>query len=183
MRGLSESHGIHVSTGLRRSSPRSTSEDRESRQQLLSCHHQRLGVLDGLMCLVVGGGLAGTRGVLEFVASSSHCSEGSKPVAELGTQSHLDCVVPAGRCWAQALVGQDRGIGVPSGVLGQDERAVGSWSAISTAVSRVREAFWRRCAPLACPPMTCCSCLLANNCSIWASPRGQRLMTRPSLVR
>ena len=77
------------------------------------------------MCLVLGGGLAGTRGVLEFVASSSHCSEGSEPVAELGTQSHLDCVVPAGRCWAQALVGQDRGAGVPSGVVGQDGRAVG----------------------------------------------------------
>jgi hypothetical protein len=84
-----------MSAGLLAVASPSQSEDGIGRQRLLSRQKQRLGVVDGLPRLVEGGGLAGPTWVLEFVASSPHCSEGPEPVAELGTQSHLDDVVPS----------------------------------------------------------------------------------------
>jgi len=73
----------------------SQSEDGKGRQQLLSRLKQRLGVLNSSLRLVMRGRLAGPSGVLELVASSPHRPKGPEPVAELGTESHLDYIVPA----------------------------------------------------------------------------------------
>jgi len=86
---------------------------------------QRLGVLNSSLRLVMRGRLAGPSGVLELVASSPHRPKGPEPVAELGTHGHLDDIVPARSRWAQALVGKDRGAGVPGGVICKDVGAVG----------------------------------------------------------
>jgi hypothetical protein len=56
---------------------------------------QRLGVLNSSLRLVMRGRLAGPSGVLELVASSPHRPKGPESVAELGTESYLDYVVPA----------------------------------------------------------------------------------------
>jgi len=87
--------GAHVPPALRQLVLSAVQKMEKGRQQLLSRQKQRLGVVDGLPRLVEGGGLSGPTWVLEFVASSPYCSEGPEPVAELGTQSHLDDVVPS----------------------------------------------------------------------------------------
>ena len=61
-------------------------------QQLLS---SPLSVPKGSLRFVMRGGLAWPGGVLELVALSPHCSKGPEPAAKLGTQGHVDYMMPA----------------------------------------------------------------------------------------
>jgi hypothetical protein len=95
IRGPSVGHRLPCQHPPSGSGSCSQSEDGKGRQQLLSRLKQRLGVLNSSLRLVMRGRLAGPSGVLELVSSSPHRPKGPEPVAELGTESHLDYIVPA----------------------------------------------------------------------------------------
>jgi hypothetical protein len=92
IRERSAGAGSPVSTGLPGGFS-ARSEDGQGRHQLLGRLEQPLRVLNGSLCFGIRGGLSGPSGVLEFVSSSSHGAKGPEPIAELGTKSHLDCIV------------------------------------------------------------------------------------------
>jgi hypothetical protein len=75
-----------------------------------------------------GGGLVwaddrlGVGGVLDVLAAAPQPAEGGEGGAERGADDVLDGDVAAGGRGAQALVREQRGTGLPGGVVGQDER-------------------------------------------------------------
>ena len=109
----------------------SRSEESEVGDELCGGVDDLGGRLQCFGCFPGAGLLGWVVRVLQLVPPAAQSAEGPQCRAELGPDDFLDRVVAAGGGGAQALLGQEGDAGLPCGIIGEDDAAIGCRSAMT----------------------------------------------------